>query len=50
MVFLFLIYMIIVILIFFGYRRSATVLTLLNLAFCLAMFNYHVTDALKIAL
>jgi hypothetical protein len=50
MAFLFLIFTIAILLLWAGYRRTALVLTLINLLLCLAMFWHHVTDKLQILL
>lgn len=47
---LFLIFAFVIILIGFGFRKTALILALINLLLCLAMFWHHVTDALQILL
>lgn len=47
---LFLIFVIVIALIGLGYRKAAMVLTLINIALCLAMFWHHITDVLHIML
>jgi Family of unknown function (DUF5993) len=47
---LYLIFVIDMVLLFEGYRKTAIILTLINLLLCLAMFWHHVTDKLTILL
>lgn len=48
MAFLFLIFLIICILIYMGYRQTAIVLTLINFIFMLAMFYHHITTPINV--
>lgn len=50
MTLLFLIFSIVIMLVGFGYRKTAIALTIINLLLCLAMFWHHITDVLKINL
>jgi hypothetical protein len=47
---LFLLFVVAIALIGFGFRKAALLLALINLLLCLAMFWHHITDVLQIAL
>lgn len=50
MVFLYLLFLIIAILIFLGYRQWAIALTILNLILIVVMFYHHVTTPVNVQL
>jgi Family of unknown function (DUF5993) len=47
---LFLLYVFVMLLLWFGQRKAAMILGIINLILILAMFWYHVTDVVNISL